>query len=90
MRRALAVLATAAALAPGARRAPRLKPLNKIEICRMICRDFCWFLVCWFVLQFVLLRSVAVFALQPPGGNQVDGVPPAPSHSNSKNHTKFI
>jgi hypothetical protein len=31
MRRALAVLATAAALAPGARRAPRLKPLRQLR-----------------------------------------------------------
>ena len=35
--------------------------------------------MCWLVLLFVLLRSVAVFALQPPGGNQVDGLPLAPS-----------
>ena len=68
---------------------PSLKPPNKIAICRVICQIFCWFLVCWLVLLFVLLRSVAVFALQPPGGNQVDGLPPAPSWPKAQNGRGF-
>ena len=55
------------------------QPPTKIAICRVICEIFCRFWVCWLVPLFVLLRSVAVFALQPPGGNQVDGLLPASS-----------
>ena len=52
--------------------------VTALAMCRVICGIFCRFLVCRLVLLFILLRSVDMFALQPPGGNLVDSFPPAP------------